>query len=89
MRFVRERLLRLIGSVRQRRADADLQEELRAHLDLAADDARRRRRPDVDAERVARLRAGQQPSNQAVAESGLTCKRPRRPRRACQRSQSL
>jgi hypothetical protein len=53
MRSMREWLLRLAGSVRRRRTDADLQDELRAHLDLAADDARRRHGPDSDAERAA------------------------------------
>jgi predicted permease len=38
---VREWIVRLIGSLGFRRRDADLEEELRAHLDLAADEARR------------------------------------------------
>jgi len=58
MRSMREWILRLIGTVRRRRTDADLQDELRAHLDLAAGDARRRHRADSGAERDARLRAG-------------------------------
>jgi hypothetical protein len=39
---LREWIHRLIGTMRPRRADADLQEELRLHMELAAEDAQRR-----------------------------------------------
>jgi len=44
--------------LRRRRADADMEQELRLHLALAADDARRRGQPPEVAERAARLEAG-------------------------------
>jgi putative ABC transport system permease protein len=56
---MREYLQRLLGTLGLRRRDADLEEELRAHLELAADEARRRGAADGgDAVRVAQLRAG-------------------------------
>jgi putative ABC transport system permease protein len=56
---MREYLQRLLGTLGLRRPDADLEEELRAHLELAADAARRRSGADgADAVRVAQLRAG-------------------------------
>lgn len=54
MRRLREWLLRLAGTVRPRRSDADMQEELRCHLELAEEEAARRGEPA----RNARLRAG-------------------------------
>src|SRR5262245_50058008 len=42
---LREWLARLAGTLRPRRRDADLEEELRLHLDLAAADAERRGEP--------------------------------------------
>ncbi len=63
MRTLREWLHRLLGTVRPRRSDADLQEELRLHMELAAEDAQRR----GDPVRAARLRTG----GAAHAMSGL------------------
>lgn len=58
MRVLREWLIRLWGTFRRRRSDADLEQELRVHLDLAAEAARHEGRPAADPERAARLRAG-------------------------------
>src|SRR5262245_36697365 len=58
MPTLREFLRRLAGSVGRRRPDADLQEELRVHLELAAEREVERGRPPVEAARLARLRAG-------------------------------
>ncbi len=55
---LREWLARLWGTVRRSRPDADLQEELRVHLDFAEEDARRRGSSSAAAARAARLRAG-------------------------------
>jgi predicted permease len=55
---LREGLTRLWGTFRRRRPDADLEEELRLHLELAAEDARRRGCPADAAVRTARLSAG-------------------------------
>ena len=54
MRQIREFLARVAGSVRWRRSDADMQEELRSHLALAEDEARRR----GESMRDSRLRSG-------------------------------
>ncbi len=54
MRTIREWLHRLLGTLRPRRDEADLQEELRLHMALAAEDAQRRGEPV----RAARLRTG-------------------------------
>ncbi len=43
MTSLREWFARLAASVRPGRSDADLQDELRAHLELATDDERHRR----------------------------------------------
>ena len=51
---LREWLHRLFGTVRPRRGDADLQEELRLHMELAAEDAQRRGQPV----RAARMHTG-------------------------------
>src|SRR5262245_31798587 len=56
--ILREWLHRLRGTLRPGRSDADLQEELELHLQMAAEDARRRGAPPVEATRAARLRAG-------------------------------
>jgi predicted permease len=53
---MREWFERLLGTLGLRRRDAELEEELRAHLELADDDARRR--GTADGIRAARLRAG-------------------------------
>jgi putative ABC transport system permease protein len=54
----REWFSRLRGSVRGTRTDRDLEDELRAHLELAADEERRRGKPEGSAMRAARLRVG-------------------------------
>jgi putative ABC transport system permease protein len=54
MRTIREWIHRLVGTLRSRRADADLQEELRLHMELAAEDAQRR----GESVRTARVRTG-------------------------------
>lgn len=51
---LREWIHRLVGTLRHGRGDMDLQEELRTHMEMAAEDARRRGEP----QRAARLRAG-------------------------------
>jgi putative ABC transport system permease protein len=58
MPTLREFLRRLAGSVGRTRPDADLQEELRVHLELAAEREVERGRSPVEAARQARLRAG-------------------------------
>jgi predicted permease len=55
---VREWVVRVRGTLRQGRRDADLEEELRAHLALAAEDERRKQ-PSGQEERAAAIRAGQ------------------------------
>ena len=54
----REWLSRLWGTLRRPRTDRDLAEEPRLHLELAAEDARRRGSPSDAAARAARLKAG-------------------------------
>ena len=54
MRLLREWMIRLLGALRRGRNDADLQEELRLHMELAAEDAQRRGEPT----RTARLHTG-------------------------------
>ena len=58
MRTIREFFHRLAGSVRPSRSDSDLQEEMRLHLELAAEAEARRGLPQGDAARAAHLRAG-------------------------------
>src|SRR6185295_15282887 len=53
---MREWFERLLGTLGLRRRDAELEDELRAHLELAAEDAGRR--GASDGMRAARLRAG-------------------------------
>jgi len=55
---LRESFVRLIGTLRPRRQDEDLEEELQSHLEMAADEARRRGR------------APERPSRIAVAQLG-------------------
>lgn len=55
---VRECLHRLRGTLSRGRADDDLEEELRLHLEFAVDDARRHGNSASDAPRVARIEAG-------------------------------
>jgi putative ABC transport system permease protein len=54
----REWASRLWATFRQTRSDRDLEDELTAHLQLAADEERRRGHPDGSAVRIARLRVG-------------------------------
>jgi hypothetical protein len=56
MATVREWLQRFWGTLRQRPRDPDLEDELRLHLELAAQDALRRESLD-DGPRTARLQA--------------------------------
>ena len=63
MTRLREWSRRLWGTLRPARRDADVAEELRVHLDLAAEDARHRDPSPADARRAAVLRHG------AVAQS--------------------
>ena len=58
MAFLREWLHRLWGFLRAGRRDSDLERELRAHLELAAEDAKHRGAAANDAAREARLRYG-------------------------------
>src|SRR5262249_51968575 len=57
MAAIREWINRLRGTLGSKRSDADLQDELQAHLELAAD-ARRSGSSPADAARAARLQAG-------------------------------
>ncbi|HEY7192474.1 MAG TPA: permease prefix domain 1-containing protein, partial [Gemmatimonadales bacterium] len=54
-RFLREWIHRLRGTLLPSRRDADLEEELRLHLALAAEEARRRGLEPADAVRAARI----------------------------------
>ena len=54
----REWLNRLWGTFGRTRPDRDLEDELRVHLELAADEERRRGDPEGIAVRAARLRIG-------------------------------
>ena len=54
---MREWLSRFIGTLRPRRPDGDLEAELRAHLDLSADEERRRN-GTADPARAAVMRHG-------------------------------
>jgi predicted permease len=58
MPLLREWAHRIGGPLLRRRSDADLQEELRLHMELAAEDAQRRGDPLHEAQRTARLRSG-------------------------------
>jgi putative ABC transport system permease protein len=58
MRMLREWVHRVLGTLRPRRRDRELEEELRLHLELATRDARRRGQTAGDAVRAARIRAG-------------------------------
>jgi predicted permease len=58
MRVLREWIHRLRGTLLPSRRDADLDEELRLHVALAAEEARRRGLEPADAARAARLEAG-------------------------------
>jgi len=58
MRILREWIHRLRGTLLPRRRDSDLEQELRLHLELGAEDARRRGLNATDSVRAARLKAG-------------------------------
>jgi putative ABC transport system permease protein len=58
MRMLREWLHRVLGTLDPRRRDRELEEELGSHLELAAEEARRRGRTPDEAARAARIRAG-------------------------------
>ena len=58
MRILREWIRRLWATVFRTRSDSDLEQELRLHLELAAEDAGRRGLNAIDAARAARLEAG-------------------------------
>src|ERR1041384_2241077 len=58
MRVLREWIHRLRGTLFPGRRDADLEEELRLHLAMAAEEARRRGLEPADAVRAARIEAG-------------------------------
>jgi predicted permease len=58
MRVLREWLSRLWATVRPTRRDEDLEEELRLHLELVAEQAARRGHDPEEARRLARLEAG-------------------------------
>lgn len=58
MRVLREWLHRVFGTVSRRRRDEELEQELRSHLELAAEDAQRRGQTPRDAARAAGVRAG-------------------------------
>src|SRR5215204_7233913 len=58
MRILREWSHRLWGTLLHRRHDSDLEQELLVHLELAAEEARRRGLSSTDSARAARLEAG-------------------------------
>ena len=58
MRILREWIHRFRGTLRQGRRDADLEQELRLHLEMAAEHARRAGLGAVDSARAARLKGG-------------------------------
>jgi predicted permease len=58
MATLREWVMRLWGTLRPRRRDAELEAELRLHLELAAEDERRRGNGSEDAGRTAAIRSG-------------------------------
>jgi putative ABC transport system permease protein len=58
MRTLREWIHRLCGSLLPRRRDPDLEQELRQHMEMATEDARRRGLNPAESARAARLKAG-------------------------------
>ena len=58
MATLREWIQRVRGTLRPGRSDADLEEELRLHLQMADDDARRRGVPPAASTRAARISSG-------------------------------
>ncbi len=58
MRILRQWIHRLWGTLLRRRRDTDLEQELRLHLELADEDARRRGLNATDSARAVRFKAG-------------------------------
>jgi len=58
MPLVREWIHRVLGTLRRGRRDHDLEDELRLHLEMAAEEAHRRGEPLRTASRTAQIRAG-------------------------------
>jgi predicted permease len=58
MPLLREWIHRLLGTLRRGRRDRDLEEELRLHLEMAADEAHRSGETTREASRTAQIRAG-------------------------------
>ena len=58
MSTLRAWVSRLLDAVRSRRGDADLEEELRVHLELATEDEHKRGASPADARRAALVRSG-------------------------------
>ena len=58
MATLREWVMRLWGTLRPGRRDAELESELRLHLELAAEHERRRGEAGEDARRAAAIRSG-------------------------------
>ena len=57
MRIFREWIQRLKGTLLPARHDGDLEQELRSHMEIAAEDKRRRGLDPDDASRAARIEA--------------------------------
>src|SRR5262245_48591311 len=76
MRILREWIQRLQGTLLPGRRDADLERELRSHMEMAADDARRRGLEPDDAARAARIEAGRASHAMDALRSqrGLPCR---------------
>ena len=58
MGAIREWMHRLLGSLGRQRRDRELEQELQLHLELAAEEARRRGESPEEARRTARLDLG-------------------------------
>ena len=58
MPLVREWIHRVLGTLRRGRRDRDLEDELRLHMEMAAEEAHRRGEPLRAASRTAQIRAG-------------------------------
>ncbi|MGH9308955.1 MAG: ABC transporter permease, partial [Vicinamibacterales bacterium] len=58
MRTLREWMERVLGTIRPRRSDADLEEELRLHLEIAIESERRAGASVAEARRAAVIRSG-------------------------------
>src|SRR5688572_10189463 len=58
MRVLREWLHRIVGSLSRRRRDQELEQELRTHLELAAEQAQRRGETPQNAARTAGILSG-------------------------------